>query len=885
MSRARDEEETGSKELVLAPGTYAYMQDVTKGTIRTFTGPTVINQTQQEVPVTYDPTNGTFARARNLEAAVRQSPVAVQGYYCVLFNPVDPEDPVKGQPQKGEGGRVDPDLQIGRRVVVPGPCMFPLWPGQAAHVIRGHQISRNEYLKVRVYDEQEARKHWGQAIIQRQVPVDGEEKETQEEVQSEAIVAVPEDLAVGRELVIKGEDVSFFIPHTGLTVVPEDKGDNLSSPQYVRQALTLERLEYCVLVDEDGNKRYERGPQVVFPEPTETFIRDEKGNRKFRAHELNKIQGIHIKVIEDYVEDDGTERKTGDEFFLTGETCQIYYPRKEHSLVRYDGKAKHFATAVPAGEGRYVMNRLTGAIETARGPAMLLPDPTQEVIVRRVLTPKQCELWYPGNQEVMEFNLALAEAMQQSPTTRAGVVSEGDAERHSRRRGKGGPARSALIASASMDMMERSVLGEAAGSGFQADEFSRQSTYTAPRMVTLDKTQFGVPIIQPYTSYAVMVTKKSGERRVVKGPATILLDYDETLEVLELSTGKPKTTDQLLRTVYLRTDNNKVADIVEVTTADNVRMRFKVSYVVNFVGDPNKWFAIENYIKFLCDHMRSLFKGQAKLVKIRALFEDPAKFIRDVTLGGKDEETGARQGRLFEDNGMRIDDVEVLASEIVDDRIRTLLERTAHQVVASNLEVETAQHELETARERAEITRANLTIEEQIDAAKAAQEQAKLRRELELALQKFSSKVDAAKAQLEAATESQAVITYEHDQDLARTAKSEEQRIAFATKDQELTITLLEAEAAAVVKRFEAVAGPFGETLATIGNQDALEKIARAASLQTALMGDKSVADALSQIFGETTLGQVFKRLSERSIPALNGGSNGAGARPVDPAE
>jgi hypothetical protein len=33
------------RDLVLAPGQYAYMQDVTKGQIKTFVGPTVINQT------------------------------------------------------------------------------------------------------------------------------------------------------------------------------------------------------------------------------------------------------------------------------------------------------------------------------------------------------------------------------------------------------------------------------------------------------------------------------------------------------------------------------------------------------------------------------------------------------------------------------------------------------------------------------------------------------------------------------------------------------------------------------------------------------------------------------------------------------------------------
>jgi hypothetical protein len=32
----------------------------------------------------------------------------------------------------------------------------------------------------------------------------------------------------------------------------------------------------------------------------------------------------------------------GDELFLTGKDTAIYYPREEHSAIKYDGKIKHF---------------------------------------------------------------------------------------------------------------------------------------------------------------------------------------------------------------------------------------------------------------------------------------------------------------------------------------------------------------------------------------------------------------------------------------------------------------------------------------------------------------------------------------------------------------
>ena len=70
--------------------------------------------------------------------------------------------------------------------------------------------------------------------------------------------------------------------------------------------------------------------------------------------------------------------------------------------------------------------------------------------------------------------------------------------------------------------------------------------------------------------------------KVVVGPATKLLDYDQTMEVLQLSTGRPKTTDTLEKTVYLRVKNNKVSDLIKVQTKDYVNVQIKVSYCVEF---------------------------------------------------------------------------------------------------------------------------------------------------------------------------------------------------------------------------------------------------------------------------------------------------------------
>ena len=122
--------ETQKRDLVLPPGSYAYMQDVTKGVVKTYTGPTVINPTAQERPVVYDPASTTFRGVTSLEDAMRISPLAAEGYYIILRNPA------KGNKHPEEGSaQPSAEQEIGRTIIVPGPATFALWPGQAAEVV------------------------------------------------------------------------------------------------------------------------------------------------------------------------------------------------------------------------------------------------------------------------------------------------------------------------------------------------------------------------------------------------------------------------------------------------------------------------------------------------------------------------------------------------------------------------------------------------------------------------------------------------------------------------------------------------------------------------------------------------------------------------------
>jgi major vault protein len=806
------------------------MQDTTKGQIKTYVGPIVINQTGQERPVAYDERTRLF-QSSQLERAVVKNILAGEGDYIVLENP-----PENGNQPEEASVQNSPNLRNGMKVNIPGPISFALWPMQSAHVIPGHNLRSNQYLIVRIYNEEQAKQNWTKAVM----------KKASESQESSKVTA--DDLTIGKHFIIKGTEVSFYIPPTGVEVVVDGRGN------YVREAVTLERLEYCILIDENGNKRYEKGPQVVFPSPTEVFF-EEDGCRKFKAEELTGIQGLHIKVIADYKEDE-VPHKVGEELFLTGEQCAIYYPRPEHSIIQYGKKRKYYATAVPVGEGRYILNRNSGVIRTERGPNMLLPDPRFEVMVRRVLTDKECQLWYPGNREALSYNQNLR---SMSRPDSGNYVAESDMLER-------GFTNAATVMLAGMADAPAKRMAT-------PDSFERGTTYTPPRQITLDTKYEGVPAIRIWTGYAVQVVNKRSdgqpERRVVQGPANLLLDYDETLEVLELSTGKPKSTDRLEHTVYLRVSNNKVSDIIQgVYTKDHVPVSIKLSYRVNFEGDPNQWFNVENYVKFLCDHIRSVVKGNVRRMEIRTFHADGSAILRDIILGTKDESTGKRPGCRFSENGMVVTDVEVLEIRIDDPQIDQMLDDAQHQVVASDIDLDRSEKNLIVSQRKQQIAREMLQAEHETVKVTCELELDKTAQLLAAALAKVEAQVKEQTRNADLTKAKQTVLDIEHQAQLNRQKQNDDRNIAVEQQEADLRLKQLTAEVEGVVKKFESAQKGFSEALLVLSNNEALTKIAQAASVQT-LIGGSSVVDALQQIFQGVNLGDTLKKLAgDGQVPA-----------------
>jgi major vault protein len=814
------------RDLVLSTNEFCFLQSKTNGAIKTYTGPITMTISQQESLVVFNPKTKRFEETQDFEKARQLFTSAPEGWYVVLKNPS-----VDGSYPDAAKAVNSPELNIGRKVNIAGPCSFSLFPGQMTKVVRGHRLRSNQYLLARVYDAAAAEQGMASATV-----IDTEGKEVENKT---------EKYFAGQLLVIKGTEVSFYMPPTGIEVIAAGgRGDT-----YVRDAVTLERLEYAILKDEDGNKRYMHGPAVVFPEPTETFVETPKGGNIFRALELSPISGIYVKVIAEYDDVDKKGNKVhhpiGEELFITGNDQMIYYPRPEHAMIQYDGKYMHHAIAIPEGEGRYILNRLTGVITTVKGPKMYLPDPRVEVVVKRKLTTKECNLIYPGNPEVLAYNAGLSEKTTEKLSRRGQADTTTDALNN---------------VYATSNQEDTLAIFEANAN------ISRGVSYTKPRTITLDTKYDGVVSVDVWTGYAVNVVSKGGSREVVVGPTTRLLNYDETLECMELSTGKPKTTDHLLETAFLRIENNKISDIINVQTKDFVDVQIKVSYCVDFLEEyKDKWFSVENYVKYLCDREKSLVKREAKQHSIEDFYANSTDIVRNVVLDlGAETKDNQKIGRLFNENGMLVHDVEVLSIG-VEASVANILESHQTEMIEKSLELSDAAKKMEVVEQLASYEKREAELKNQ-------------NQMLQIELKKaYEAEKLAAQAELDATTRAQeeAVKKAEADMqtllDQIQTAKLErakkeddakiatEKALAAIEKDKQ------DAYAKTVAAIMDSITPELVSAMTSKSNADMLSAVSKSIA-PYALAKDESVAEVTNKLLRGTTLEGVIDNIGAFKI-------------------
>lgn len=657
-------QEAAVKRPLLA-GWQAWVTTKKDGKTRLIVGPDAFDAGEDDafvVPDSTDPTKLVFVASA--QESVRQFTSVKPDEYAVIFNPTEQHE--EGYPNgKYMPGKNDMRALVygTKRVVRSGH--FPLWPGQRVEVRKIPTLLANQYLVVVVESENVDEQSPFFAITIRCAEMFkdvGAETEPVSDVASEdsPVAGTGRKLRLRQRIIIPGSVTPTYIPPTGIEIVPEE-----GSRQTIRDAAVPGPTQFCVLIDQNGRRRTERGPDCIFPGPNDRFQTEGSDGRIYDAYHIRPDMGLLIRIVATSMPaqklseqlPQGLELSAesvlgqGDEIFIGGTDAYVF-PSADFDIIDPETRQPHvgndhksvyvMAVGVDDKSGTYLAEIETGQVKLVRGPVKLLPDPRKQRHVKRRV---------PGRM----WNLMI-----------------GAGEPHKR--------------------------------------------VNPDSMV---ETPWALCITVP-NNEAALITHKGGRKPVV-GPCMELLDYEATLEVLRLSRNDAqgiKSEEKPLETCFLRVEGNRVTDMVELVTSDFVSVQVRVAYGVRFVGKTEEeraaWFNHRNYVQFLCDQCRSRLRAAAQQKSIRELnggIADSAngfrggmaEFIRDTILQPKATPEGHRPGLMFAENNMLVHEVEVLAVSIPDKMVAEHLTSTNRKVVVQQIIDAAQKAEVDSAESRNEM--------------------------------------------------------------------------------------------------------------------------------------------------------------------------------------
>jgi major vault protein len=389
---------------------------------------------------------------------------------------------------------------------------------------------------------------------------------------------------------------------------------------------------------------------------------------------------------------------------------------------------------------------------------------------------------------------------------------------------------------------------------------SRGTSYTKPRTITLDNKYEGVVSLDVWTGYAVNVISKDGSRKVVCGPQTILLDYDQTLEILQMSTGRPKSTDHVIKTVFLRHENNKVSDLIEVETKDFVKATVKVSYCVDF--DPaykDKWFNIENYVKYMTDRQRSIMKREVKKYTIEEFYQNYSTIIRNIAIDADSaaDKSDKHASRFFVENGMYVHDCEVLSLQI-ESNVAKILGNHQTEMISKTLELSTAAARVQVAEALAEAEKKENEVKSQQLINKMELQRAEAVRKAEIAAEMARKKEAEERAQAEATNALQGLVDAAHKAKLAREKAEHDAEIEHKTRLAEIEAAKQATYAATIKEIISGISPDLVAAMTSKSNDDMLAAVTQAMAPYAIAKGE-SIAEVTNKLLRGTSLEGIIE--------------------------
>lgn len=880
-----------------------------------------LNETSGEIlthigPTEFTPSaNDRIVRANNrggyepapMEA--RPFVIARDGEYVLLENPVMVE-PADGGSNGGfiPGGNKEKELRLGTKKIIPGPCAFPLWPGQSAEVRPAHKLGANQYLLIEVVGAIDEAAPYFKLVIDSaklsSVVIDaadgGPSSDGGASKHDAAGKTGPAALRVGQRIVIQGRHTQFFIPPSGIEVVPaleddgrtrEDDGvaslppaaveelarllaqvgEGLSIRQfsvlknelrhrqdlatgeravilsaldeawndrstrkggkssdgstrgatdpYARKAVILGPKNFCYLFDADGNPRIVRGPARVFPGPHDTFMIRGSRRRVYDAYELGEHQALYLRIISPVSREQLLERLPKG----TALEPRAHFEAGYECLVR--GLPSVFFPFIEAE----VLNPLS------REPHV--GNDHDNVVLSAIGIDQKSGVY------VRDLRTGMVKMVRGETSYLVDPRCEEHVHRH-----------------------------------VPHDRWNLWIGHAEPHKVTTAavSTPWALSVIVP-NNEAVLITSRHG-RRVVIGPCTELLEFEEQLTSIKLSKGKTKDGHTTVTTCFLRIQGGRVADNFEIESADFVRFRVKLGLAGNFEGAPERWFNVEDPVKLLADTVRARVREAARAQSATQILQDLPALVRQALFGEHNQ-------LRFADNGMVLTGVDLLAVAVADGALAELFGNVQREAVSLQLQDQQHRRRVDSTRQRdaidaeehglqraasqrmAETSRLEAHDAHAVEHFKlgllADREDTKQARKhaLERSIAEFALASQAAKSAALAAQRVQSAEAEARAAELANAAAITHAR-ALAEVDQQTAAALASADAV----RLGALQPELVGALHAAADSEVMKAAATNMNL-VALLGGKSPAELLAQVVRGTPLARSSDSMRERGKP------------------
>ena len=213
--------------------------------------------------------------------------------------------------------------------------------------------------------------------------------------------------------------------------------------------------------------------------------------------------------------------------------------------------------------------------------------------------------------------------------------------------------------------------------------------------------------------------------------------------------------------------------------------------------------------------------------------------------------------KAFEENGMRVYDVEILDVTIGDEKISQLLVGAQHAAVQQALSISAERRRLELAQE-VEGTRQRvdeLTAASRLNSLGIQGREAQARQEQQLVM----ARADLALKQLQqqAQQSEQAALDDIHQHELSRRRAAAELEAGIARQQLEGRIAELRAQVEATVARAGAVSPDLVAALQAFSDRALTERVAQSMA-PLAILGGESVAEVLSRLLQGTPLAKLL---------------------------